>query len=110
MRANDSIIIAKDIPLTSRLRAKEIWVSGTGDVTIFAAQYGTYTIPELSVEYLDSLCSSLFFGNYTHQNAIADIMLLNGILRRDRFAEFYQTLREKLKRHSITIISMESFL
>lgn len=101
----NEILIAKNIPLTARLTAKEIWVSASGSVTLIAAQFGpNQPIPKLSVEYIDSLCSRFYYGAYAHKNAIADILLLNGFLTRSRYDTFYYALQQNLERGNILIV------
>lgn len=107
---NDSIIIAKNVPLTFKLTAKEIWVSNNGDVTIVTSQIGpNVTCPALTAEYLDSLCCDFYFGGKRHQNAIADILLLNRLLSRYEYGDFYDSLRYNLKSKTLTIITSEYF-
>lgn len=106
MQLNNSIIIAKNVPLTTRLKAKEIWVSGTGEVTIFTAQFGpAQPIPKLNVTYLESLCSKFYFGGIARQNSIADMLMLNGILARSQYDDFYYCLSRTLNRGELTIIA-----
>lgn len=107
---NKSIIIAKNVPLTARLRAQEIWVSNLGEVTIISSQFGpNITIPDLTAEYLESLCAKFYFNSYTRQNAIADIMLLNGFLTRSQYGELYFNLRDNLQKRNLTIITSSLF-
>ena len=106
----DSVLIAKNVHLTARLTAAEIWVNSDGEVGIVASQFGPNApVPDLDAEYLDSLCSKFYYGGYTHQNAIADIMLLNGILRRSQYDEFYESLSNNLRYRRITIIASKLF-
>lgn len=102
------VIIAKNVPLTARLKAKEIWVDSSANLTIVADQFGPeQAIPYMCVEYLEALCSKFYYNNYTHQNAIADIMLLNGILTRSDYEEFYDMLRESVESERYTVIWAE---
>ena len=102
---NNSIIIAKDVPLTFRLRAREIWVSSAGEVMIIASQYGPkQPVPILQAGYLESLCTSFYFGGKTRQNSIADILLLNGFLARDQYDDFYSDLCYNLSSGNITVV------
>ena len=108
---SNPVLIAKNVRLTYRLTAKEIYVSSDGEVLIITSQFGPNApMPELTVEYLESLCSRMYYGGYTHQNAIADIMLLNSVLTAKHYGDFYAALREHLSRQKITIISSELFL
>ena len=107
---NNSVLISKNVPLTARLKATEIWVASDGSVTIYASQFGPkQQVPSLTAEYLDSLCSRFYYGGYTHQNAIADIMLLNSVLRRSQYDDFYDSLRYNLSHRNITVISSSLF-
>jgi hypothetical protein len=102
------VIIAKNIQLQSRLKAKEIWVSAFGDITIVADHFGPkQSIPYLCVEYLEAICSKFYFNNYTHQNAIADILLLNGALTRSDYEDFYDRLRDSTETERYTVIWAE---
>ena len=107
---NNSILIAKNVPLEARLRAKEIWVDTDGNVTIVVKHFGPeQKIPYMSLEYFDSLCSRFYYSNYTHANAIADIMLLNGMLTRNQYDEFYSNLRNTLETNHFTVVHSELF-
>ena len=107
---NDAVLIGKNIPLTYKLTAKEIYISPNGEVTIIAQKFGPRTIiPNLSVEYLESICSRFYFGGYDHQNAIADIMLLNSVLRKANYDDFYYNLKENVRNHKITVIFSQLF-
>ena len=109
MKSN-SIIISRDIPLTARLRALELWVSKSGELTIIASQFGPkQPIPKLSMGYLESLCTQFYFGGLSRQNSIADIMLLNGFLTRSQYDDFYFSLEENLNNGNMTIIYSELF-
>lgn len=108
---NDSIIIARNTRLTSKIVARQIHVSTGGELTIIASQYGPdATLPELTIEYLEALCSKFYYGGYYHKNAIADIMLLNGYLRLCQYDDFYSDLQRNLKEQRVTIIYSELFL
>lgn len=103
--AINSVLIAKNVPLTFRLRAREIWVSADGEVTVFASQFGPQqAMPRLTAEYLESLCAKFYFGGNARQNAIADIMLLNGILTRSQYDSFYYNLSNNLNKGNLTVI------
>jgi hypothetical protein len=104
----NSILISKNIQLTFKLIAKAIYVSPSGEITIVAKQYGPHTkLPQLTVEYLESLCSKFYYGGYSHPHAIADIMLLNGYLQTRYYGDFYANLRSNLEEQRVTIISSE---
>lgn len=106
----DSILVARNVQLTFRLKAKEIYISPDGSVTIIASQIGPHApCPSLSVEYLESLCCSFYYGGKFHKYAIADIMLLNHMLRRYEYGGFYDALRYNLESQTMTIISSEIF-
>ena len=103
-----TILIAKNVRLTYRLTATAIYISATGEICIHIESFGpNVKIPQLSVEYLDSLCSSFYYGGYTHKTAIADIMLLNGYLSSVDYESFYDSLRRNLEAQRMTIISTE---
>lgn len=105
---NDTVLISKDIKLTFRLVAKSIYVSSRGEVTLVLEQTGAKEpLPEISADYLDALCSRFYYGGYTHQDAIADILLLNGVLSKREFDGFYAALRENLSAGRITLVSFE---
>lgn len=107
----DAVLIARNIRLTFKLVAKEIYVTPAGEVFITTRQFGPKApIPDLTVEYLEAICSRFYYGGYAHQNAIADIMLLNSVLTAKHYGDFYNALRSNLSRHKITVISSELFL
>lgn len=107
---SNPVLIAKNIRLTYKLTAKEIYVSPDGEVLILTSQFGPNApMPELTVEYLESLCSRMYYGGHAHQNAIADIMLLNSVLTAKHYGDFYTSLRNNLSRQKITVISSELF-
>ena len=106
----DSVLIGKNVRLTYQLTAKAIYVSPTGEVTIFTSQYNPDAkIPPLTVEYLESICSRLYYGGYNHKNAIADIMLLNSVLRKRQYDDFYSSLKDNLEENKMTIIASPLF-
>ena len=106
----NSILIGKNIQLTYQLIAKSIYISPDGEITIYTKQYDPEArLPHLTVEYLESICSKLYYGNCTHKNAIADIMLLNSVLRRRQYDDFYATLQENLEENKMTIIASPLF-
>lgn len=111
MRAkNNSVLIARDIQLTFNLRAKSIYVDSDGCVTIVLEHFGPKTeIPELTVDYLDAICSKYYYGGYTHQDAIADIMLLNSVLTSVEYDDFYSALESNLLAGNVSIISSPIF-
>ena len=110
MSRNNSVLIAKDTRLTFKLLANAIYVSPDGEVTIVAEQFGPNAeVPELTVDYLDAICSRFYYGGYTHQDAIADIMLLNSVLSLRDYDDFYSALENNLKSGKITIISSVLF-
>jgi len=102
------IIVAKNVRLTYKLIAKAIYVSNKGEVTIVTTQYGPNApIPNLKAEHLEFLCSKFYYGGYSHRNAIADILLLNGYLSTRQYDDFYEELRNNLEEQRITVISSE---
>lgn len=106
----DSVLIGKNIRLSYKLTAKEIYVSPDGEVTIITSQYGpNVPMPQLTVEYLESICSRMYYGGYNHKNAIADIMLLNSVLRRRQYDDFYAALQDNLEENKMTIIASPLF-
>ena len=108
---NNCILISKNVRLTFNLIAKSIYVTTQGDVIIVAKKYTpNATIPLLTVEYLESLCSKFYYGGYSHQNAIADIMLLNNYLTTSHYGDFYYALHNNLEKQRVTVISSEPFL
>ena len=109
---NNSILISRNVRLTYKLTAKAIYVSNRGEVTIVLERFGPKIteIPELSVDYLDALCSKFYYGGYTHANAIADILLLNSAISTAFYDDFYESLHNNLMKQRITIISSELFL
>ena len=110
MRRNDSVLITKDISITPELSAKAIYVSASGEVTIIADRFdGSSDVPDLTVDYLDALCSRFYYGGYLHQDAIADIMLLNSVLSLRDYDDFYASLDQSLKNGNVTIISSTLF-
>lgn len=107
----NSILIAKNIPLTFKLTASEIYVSNDGEVTLVVKQLGPNApCPDLTVEFLESLCRDFYYGGKMHRNAIADILLLNRLLSSYEYGDFYDSLRYNLDSQNITIISSEIFL
>lgn len=107
---SDSVLVSKNIRLTYKLTAKAIYVSPSGEVTLIVKQFGPNApVPSLTVEYLESLCSQFYFGGYNHQNAIADIMLLNSVLRKRQYDGFYSALKENLTNNRMTIIASDLF-
>lgn len=110
MKSNKSVLIGRDIRLTFKLLAKAIYVSADGSVTIVLEQFGPKAdFPELSVDYLDAVCSQFYYGGYLHQDAIADIMLLNSVLSLKEYDDFYSALESNLRSGNITIISSPLF-
>ena len=110
MTFEDCVLIAKNVQLTFRLTALELYVSSDGAVIIISSQIGpNVTCPKLTVEYLESLCRSFYYGGQQHQNAIADILLLNRLLRKYEYGDFYDCLSYNLENGNITIISSEIF-
>ena len=88
---NDSVLISKNIQLTYKLTAIEIYISRSGDITLIVSQIGPYApCPKLSVDYLEALCCSFYFGGHPRRYAIADILLLNGLLRKYEYSDFYR--------------------
>jgi len=107
---NSTVLIARDIQLTYKLRAKSIYVDSDGSVAIVMEHFGPKTqIPELTVDYLDALCSKFYYGGYTHQDAIADIMLLNSVLTRGDYGNFYSALESNLRAGNVSVISSPIF-
>ena len=107
---SEAVLIGKNIRLSYKLTAKAIYVSPDGEVTIFTSQFGPNApIPHLTVEYLESLCSQLYYGGHNHKNAIADIMLLNSVLRKRQYDDFYASLQDNLAENKMTIIASVLF-
>lgn len=107
---NKPILIAKNVQLTSRLKAKEIWVDSSANITIIADQFGPYQeMPYMSLDYFDSLCSRFYYSNYTHKHAIADILLLNGLISKHQYEDFYDNLRDTLEASRFTMVYSELF-
>ena len=107
---SDAIIIARNVRLTFKLTAKEIWVSPDGEITIITSQLGPNApVPPLNVEFLETLCCNFYYGGHPHPNAIADILLLNGLLKRYEYGDFYDNLRENLESQTMTIIVSDIF-
>lgn len=101
-------VVARNERLTYDIEAAVIYVSPDGEVVIVADYFNPYAkIPDLSADYLDALCSRFYYGGYEHQDAIADILLLNGALTRDSYDDFYASLRDRLSRGEVTVISGE---
>lgn len=111
MKSDDrAILIARDIRLTFKLHAKAIYVSQAGEVTIVVEKLDPKEkLPELSADYLDAICSKFYYGGYLHQDAIADIMLLNSALSAKDYDDFYSALNNNLKSGNITVISSALF-
>ena len=108
---NDCILISRNVRLTYKLIAKAIYVSRHGETIIVANHYTPNSkIPEITVDYLESLCSKFYYGGYSHKNAIADIMLLNNLISTSRYGEFYDALRNNLEQQRVTVIYSELFL
>ena len=107
---NNSVLISRNIQLSYKLTAKEIHITSSGEVILFTKHFGPkILIPNLTIDYLEALCSKFYFGGYTHQNAIADIMLLNGLLSTNNYGDFYDALRNNLAKQRVTIISSDLF-
>jgi len=105
---SSTILISRNVRLTFALTAEEIHVTNTGELIIYAVQFGPNAeVPQLTVGYLESLCSQFYFGDYGHPHAIADILLLNGFLRANRYADFYSALQSNLEKNRATVISTE---
>lgn len=101
-------VVARNERLTYDVEASIIYVSPDGEVVIVADSFNPYAIiPDLSADYLDALCSHFYYGGYEHQDAIADILLLNGVLTRDSYDDFYASLRDRLSRGEVIVISGE---
>ena len=104
------IVIAKNVPLTTRLTALEILITNTAEITIITSQFGPdQNIPQLSTGYLEHLCTEDYFGGIARQHSIADILMLNGLLTRSQYDDFYYILDRTLSRGEFTIISSELF-
>jgi len=102
----DTVLVAKDIRLTFRTVAKSIYVSSHGEVTIVLERFGPEEpLPDITADYLDAICSRFYYGGYTHQDAIADILLLNGVLSHRDYDEFYSALKSNLCDGKITVIA-----
>jgi len=110
MKSDKSVLIARNVRLTFKLVAKEVYVSGDGSVTVVAQQFGPNAdFPDLTADYLDAICSKFYYGGYLHQDAIADVMLLNGVLSLGDYGDFYSALNSKLESGNITVISSVLF-
>ncbi len=108
--SNDSVLIAKNVQLTFKLTAKEIYVSNSGEITIITTQIGPNApCPKLTVGYLESLCSEFYYGGKPRKHAIADILLLNSLLSSKAYGDFYECLRYNLDHQNLTIISSKIF-
>jgi hypothetical protein len=108
--SNDAIIIARNVQLTFKLKAKEIWVSPAGEVIIVASQLGPNApCPSLSVEYLEALCCDFYYGGKRRANSIANILLLNRLLHTYEYGDFYDSLQNNLDSQNITIVVSEIF-
>ena len=104
----DTILISKNVRLTFALTASAVYVSNRGELILHVIQFGPkLKLPQLSVEYLEALCSKFYYGGYAHKNAIADIMLLNGYIRAIHYDDFYEALRNNLEEQRVTVISSE---
>lgn len=105
---NNCVLISKNVRLTFKLTAKSIYVTPQGEVIIVARKYApNASVPNLTVEYLESLCSKFYYGGYTHKNAIADIMLLNNLISTSCYGDFYDALHNNLEQQRVTVISAE---
>ena len=104
---NNTVLISKNVRLTYKLTAEEIFVSNDGSVTMLIENYGpNISIPDLSLDYLEALCSRFYFGGEGHRAAIADIMLLNGVLVSIlQYEDFYFKLGESLRNRRYIIIT-----
>lgn len=106
----DSILISRNTRLTFKLTAKEIYISNEGDVTITTEQIGPNApCPNLSLEYLESLCCDFYYGGKPRPHAIADILLLNRLLSTKDYGDFYDRLNYNLDNNNLTIISSQIF-
>ena len=106
-----TILISKNVRLTFALTAKAIYVSNKGELFLSLVHFGPeIKIPQLTVEYLEALCSKFYYGGYAHPYAIADIMLLNGYIRAVHYGDFYNALRKNLEEQRVTVVSTELFL
>ena len=107
---NDSVLIARNVRLTFKFTAKEIYVSSLGEVTIISSQIGPNApCPTLNVDFLESLCCDFYYGGKPHNHAIADILLLNRLLKSSEYGDFYDSLQENLDSQTLTIVSSEIF-
>lgn len=107
---DNCVLISKNVQLTFKLTAKEIYISNEGKVIIVTSQIGpNASCPRLSVEYLESLCRDFYYGGKPHAHAIADILLLNRLLSRNAYGDFYEYLSYNLEKQNITFICSELF-
>ena len=108
MLTDEVVLISRDCVFPSGLRAAAVYVSTQGDVTIVAHEYSPKTgIPDLNAECLEAICSRFYYGGRNHRDAIADIMLLNGLIRRSEYDEFYAALNKNMQKRRLTIISSQ---
>ena len=107
---NNYITIAKNVPLTFRLRAQYIMIDGNGEIIIVVSQFGPdQQIPKLTIDYLENLCCDFYFGGKYRPNAIADILMLNNIIGLADYNDFYSALQKNTAEGNITIIHSELF-
>ena len=106
----NSIIIAKDVQLTPKLTAKEIYISSDGEILISTDKPGPYTpYPKLTAEYLEHLCTKFYYGGKHRKHAIADILLLNRLISSKDYGDFYDNLNYNAENQNITIIASVFF-
>ncbi len=107
---DNCVLISKNVQLTFKLTALGIYISNEGEVIIVASQIGPDApCPHLTVEYLESLCRDFYYGGKPHAHAIADVLLLNRLLSKNVYGDFYDCLYYNLGHQNITLICSELF-
>lgn len=104
----DVVLFSKDHVFPSGLSAIAVYVSACGEVTIVTKGYSPKIgVPVLDTRYLEAMCSRFYYGGRDHRDAIADVMLLNGFLRRSEYDSFYAALNDNMMNRRLTIVSSQ---
>ena len=104
MKEDNSVLIARNVPITFKTVAHAIYVSNDGKVTLVLNRPAK-KIPCFSVDYLEHLCCKFYFDGKPRRTAIADMLLLNGLIHTYEYDDFYESLSHNVENCNITIIS-----
>lgn len=106
----NEVVVTRNARLPGGVLASAIYVSPAGEVYIVTDESSPkYSVPSVSNEYLEAVCSKFYYGGVSHRDAIAGILLLHGALSKNDFGVFYEALRANLSAGRVTVISPERF-